>query len=108
MDNSKGVVTLNDVKTKLILNDDATATIVGTQDIPDSHLKWIDDNRSKSKFEKSGSEFKLLASVPAAIVNKWFREGFDIFDKNNTPDIIMKRLRKEDMEHFIATGDRLF
>jgi len=105
MDNSKGV-RLNDVNTKLILNDDATATIVGTQDIPDSHLQWIDDNRSQSKFEKSG-EFKLLASVPAAIVNKWFRAGFDIFDKNNTPDIIMARLRKEDMEHFIATGRRL-
>lgn len=108
MDNSKGI-DFRDVKRKLLLNDDVSqATIVRTQDISDDHMGWIADHRFQSGHEKMG-DFVLAASIPAAIVEKWHSEGFDIIgDKNLTLEVIMKRLRQEDMEHFIATGKRLF
>lgn len=108
MDNSRDI-NFKDVKRKLLLNDDVSqATIVRTQDIDDNHLGWIADHRFQSSNEKMG-DFVLAASIPAAIVEKWYSEGFDIIgDKNLNIETIMKRLRKEDMEHFIATGKRLF
>lgn len=107
MDNSKSVNFL-DAKRKLLLNEDVSqATIVRTQEVHDSHLDWLRDERIASANAPAG-DFHLAASIPVAVVEKWFAEGFNIFDKNNTLEDIMKRLRREDMEKFIGTSKQLF
>ena len=44
-----------------------------------------------------------VASIPAVIAEKWMREGFNILDPNVNGKEILKRLRAENLDAFIAT-----
>ena len=73
-----------------------------SQDIPQSLLDSIKEQRNSSKEQKEG-EFMKVASIPAVIAEKWMREGFNILDPNVNGKEILKRLRAENLDAFIAT-----
>jgi hypothetical protein len=96
----------HDVKRKVLLNDDKTMTVGREQYIPDSFLQGLAADREASTTGKMGNYHKV-ASIPAALVEKWKNEGFDIFDKNNSLKDILKRLQSQDFQQFIATERRI-
>lgn len=77
--------------------------LVRTQDIPASFLDSLADCRAASA-QRAGDVHRV-ASVPAALVDKWRREGFDIF--REPARAIVKRLRDEGFDGFIATNKRV-
>jgi hypothetical protein len=72
-----------------------------TQEITDDFLTKCSDNRIASMHDPMG-EFHQCASIPAAVVDKWAREGFDIFQESLPK--IMAKLRQEDLGAFITTS----
>jgi hypothetical protein len=80
------------------------ATIETFQDLPDSFLRDLADQKIAQDRKFAPDEIKVC-SVPVAIVDKWIREGFNIYaDQNITPAMIIARLRAEDMTKFITTS----
>lgn len=90
-----------------------TGTIVSEQHIPQS---FLDNVASKRAFQDGqtfaqltkGDEIERihLARIPVAVVNKWRREGFDIFQAIHDPSgaaIILAKLRAEDLTAFQTT-----
>lgn len=96
-----------DVQRRLIINDDADqATIVRSQEVPDDFLRSIADRRLDSQHAPAG-DLHYAGSIPAAVVEKWYAEGFNIFDPNVSIEDIFARLRREDMERLIGTTKTL-
>ena len=50
-------------------------------------------------------EFMRAASIPVAVHEQWLREGFDLYQATG-PEII-KRLRDQNLDYFIATEKRI-
>lgn len=73
------------------------------QEISDQFLQDLADARLASK-DRAG-EYHHVASIPVVVVEKWLREGFDIW--RETPQAILKKLRNENLEAFIATNKRI-
>jgi hypothetical protein len=97
---TKPAPTLIDPSWSIVGDQDALA-IKHEQDIPSSFLKSLSDLRSSSTHAREGNYMKLC-SIPVVVVEKWLREGFDIYKESASS--IMKRLRKEDLDAFIATS----
>ena len=77
------------------------------QHIPDSFLSNLADMRHNSSQTREG-EFMKVASIPTVVVEKWMREGFDILgDRNIKPADIVKKLKAEGLEDFLATSKRV-
>lgn len=74
------------------------------QYISQSFLDGLKNAREDSVREKA-REFHHVASIPVSVVNKWMREGFDIYEA--TIPEIMNRLRAEHLDGFIATKKRI-
>lgn len=55
---------------------------------------------------RMGRDHVRIARVPEAVVNKWMREGFNIYDPNVKPKDILKRLHDEGMDGFITHGGK--
>lgn len=104
MNNSEGV-NLIDVKTNLRVDAD-TAHITSSQEIPTSFLDNIADARNATANARMG-DMHRVASIPTLYVEKWMREGFNIFDRNVTVPEILKRLHREDMERLITTTKKI-
>jgi hypothetical protein len=85
--------------------DKLTDTIKRTQEITDDFLTQCNDNRIASMHAPMG-DWHEVASVPVVIVEKWLREGFDIYKE--PLKATMQRLRNEDLSAFITTDKRLF
>lgn len=76
------------------------------QEIPDSFLRELADKRTFQNGLFAPDEIQV-ASVPAAIVDEWIRQGFNILsDRNITPAMIVARLKAESRDKFI-TCDKL-
>jgi hypothetical protein len=76
------------------------------QIITDQFMDDLKDARFASK--APAGDFHKVASIPVAIVEKWMREGFNILaDRNITAAQIMKRLRAEGLDGFLATNKRV-
>lgn len=73
-----------------------TLAIERTQEIPDG---FLDDLRRREENRNKKSELRHVASIPVAVVEKWMREGFDIY-RAPGKDII-KRLHAEGLDGFI-------
>lgn len=71
-----------------------------TQHISQEFLDDLKDSRIQSTKQREG-DFMRVASIPTAVVDKWKREGFDIFEE--TGAAIVKRLKDEDLGFFMAT-----
>lgn len=75
-----------------------------TQNISQAFLDDLKDARNESTGQKMG-EFHRVASIPTAVVEKWLREGFNIWEASG-PEIV-KRLKAEDLQMFMATDRRI-
>ncbi len=93
-----------------------TGTIVAKQHIPQSFLdrvaakrNWQDAQSFRSLTKGDDIEKVHLARIPVAVVNKWQREGFDLYELISSGDpnataIIMAKLRSEDLTAFQTTS----
>jgi hypothetical protein len=80
-------------------------TVRKDQHITDEFLDNLKEDRAASK--APAGEYHKVASIPVAVIEKWMREGFNIFDKNIRVEEVVKRLRAEDLQAFIATDKRI-
>ena len=89
--------------TDFILNDDGMIR-KHTQAISQAFLDDLKDSRNDSTSRPMG-DFHRVASIPTAVVEKWLREGFNIWEADG-PEIV-KRLKAEDLHAFMATEKRI-
>lgn len=71
------------------------------QTIPDSLLKDLADKRLASHNVRE-REMMHVASIPAALVDRWFREGYDVFQEPIRKSVA--KLKNENLEYFLATA----
>lgn len=95
---------ISDVSWKIDSVDDNSLGIARAQDIPDTFISDLRDDRLASMNAASG-DIHRVASIPAVLVVKWLNEGFDVF-RAPLRDT-MKRLREEGFDDFIATSKRI-
>jgi hypothetical protein len=74
------------------------------QFIPQSFLDDIRDEREASLNTPAGELYRV-ARIPAAVIDKWDREGFDY---NNAPvQDILRKLQIDQLDAFITTNKRV-
>lgn len=74
------------------------------QDISDPFLDRIKDVRTASPNRRE-NEFMEIAEIPVAVVEKWKREGFDIY--RESAKSILRRLSAENLGYFISTSKHI-
>lgn len=79
------------------------ATIESHQHIPDDFLQSLREQRDHQDRKFAADDVKI-ASLPAALVDHWYRQGFSIWDSNVTPKDIINRLIREDLTAFLTTS----
>ena len=81
-------------------------TVNNQQFIPGEFLDDLMDQRiaSQSCLHRE-AEFMHVGSIPAIVVEKWLREGFNVFQAS-LPEIV-KRIKSEDMNGLLATSKRV-
>lgn len=79
------------------------ADVMAHQEIPDEFLRGLRAERDHQDSKFAADDIKV-ASIPVAVVDHWFREGFNIWDKNTTVREIVARLQKEDLTAFLTTS----
>ncbi len=84
--------------------DKLTDTIKRKQEITDEFLTECNDNRIES-MNRPMADWEQVASIPVVVVEKWLREGFDVYRESLKS--IMRRLRNEDLTAFITTDRRV-
>lgn len=67
---------------------------------------WHGIEKAKSEFDLTHGEMHHVATIPTAVTNRWFREGFDI--DTATAQEILDKLRKDEMDKFIISGNKRF
>ena len=73
-----------------------------TQQISQSFLDNVAEQRNRSR-EQREREFMSVAQIPTIVVEKWMREGFDIFSGEHSAAEIVKRLKRENLDAFLTT-----
>jgi hypothetical protein len=73
-----------------------------TQHLSNQFLNSLKDQRNESTKHREG-EFMRVASIPTIVVEKWMREGFDVFSGEHSAADIVKRLKAENLEAFLTT-----
>lgn len=96
------------IDTNITFHDDSDAALVikNEQHIPQSFLDRLKSDRDDSSNRKMG-DYERLASIPVVVVEKWMREGFNIYDKNVKASEIVARLKSESLEAFLTTTKRI-
>ena len=74
-----------------------------SQEIPDEFLQELQD-RFVGTSDPSG-EFLCAAVIPTAVVDRWLREGFNVYEEPIAKSVA--RLRAENLTKFITTSKRL-
>lgn len=75
-----------------------------TQHISQAFLDDLKDARNESSGKPTG-EFMRVASIPTVVVEKWMREGFNVWEASGQE--IVKRLKAENLDAFLATDKKL-
>lgn len=75
-----------------------------TQNISQAFLDDLKDSRNASKDQNEG-DYMRVAAIPVGVVEQWQREGFNIYEA--TPVEIVKRLKDQNLEAFMATDKRI-
>lgn len=96
-----GNVEFHDTSGRLTLDGDK-ATIRRQQEIPARFWDRLLETK-RIQDSKPVGEFLQVASIPTLVVEEWFRQGFNMFDKNVTVHDILARLRAEDKDKLITT-----
>ena len=91
-----------DVSRRLEITDDSQAIIRRQQDISDAFWDQVATLRNVQDEAPIG-DFHMVASIPCVLVEKWFAEGFNMFDPNVSIEDVLKRLRAEDADRLITT-----
>jgi len=73
-----------------------------SQQISQAFLDDLADKRNQSTKQLEG-EYQHVASIPVIFVEKWKKEGFDIMDGSIPFREIIKKLKAENLEGFMAT-----
>jgi hypothetical protein len=89
----------------MVFDKDKGIGFVANQFVSDSWQVGMRDEKAEST-RKREKNFMHIGSIPVIFVNKWKRQGFDIFDKNVTFKDIAARLRAENLDDFISTAKR--
>ncbi|MEX3935074.1 hypothetical protein AB4Y32_25335 [Paraburkholderia phymatum] len=71
------------------------------QVIPDSLLRDLEEKRLNSHTARE-REFMEVASIPVCIVDKWLREGYDVFAEPIRKTVA--KLKSENLEYFLSTA----
>ena len=87
----------------LSVGDDEPLVIKKTQEITDDFIDRLADKRLASSNNKMGN-WHEVCSVPTVVVEKWLKEGFDIYKEPARK--ILAKLRAENLGAFIATTKR--
>lgn len=90
------------IESKAELTEDLSA-IKREQYIPQEFLDDLADSRLRSSTERMG-DFVKVASIPAAVYEKWLLEGYDV-GKEPVSKTIAK-LKAESLEAFLASTKR--
>ena len=80
-----------------------SAAIEATQEVPDSFLKGLAAQRTFQDAKFAPDDVQVC-SLPGALVDHWFRNGFSIWDPNVTAQDIILRLSSEDLTAFLTTS----
>ena len=75
-----------------------------SQRISQAFLDDLKDSRNQTSDVPSG-EFLRVASIPTGVVEKWLREGFNVWEASGKE--IVKRLKNENLDYFLATDKRI-
>ena len=94
-------VNINEVQSDFIEDAD-NLTRVDAQYISPRFLDDLKDSRNQSKAKPEG-DFMHVASIPVIFVEKWKREGFDIMKGDIPIQDIIKKLKAENLDGFMAT-----
>ena len=73
-----------------------------TQHLSNDFMNRIKEQRDASKSRREG-EFMSVAQIPTIVVEKWMREGFDIFSGEHSAAEIVTRLKRENLYAFLTT-----
>ena len=96
----------NDINLVGVQNDftEEAGNLVRTdsQQISQGFLDDLKDKRNQSTKQLEG-EYQHVASIPVIFVEKWKKEGFDIMDGSIPFREIIKKLKAENLEGFMAT-----
>ena len=74
------------------------------QEIPHKWLDELKDERFQNSQSRVKNEYHRAASIPVEIVEKWMREGYDVFKEPISKSIA--RLKHENLDAFI-TSDKV-
>ncbi|MDO5647365.1 hypothetical protein [Paracoccus sp. (in: a-proteobacteria)] len=88
----------------LILQDDGSGVITTEQEL--TPLFWRQLQNSKDDFRINLDGLTHVAAVPESLANIWLRQGFDLWSA--PANEIIKKLRSDNMEAFIVSGDTRF
>ena len=99
-------IKFEDVSRRLEINDDGVATIRRQQEIDNAFWDRLRAIKAVQDDEPIG-DFHMVASIPCVLVEKWYSEGFNMFDKNVTIQDVLKRLRNEDADRLITTNRKI-
>jgi hypothetical protein len=75
-----------------------------SQAITQEYLDSLKDARFESKNRRAG-EFHRAASIPVIIVEKWLKDGYDVF--NEPVAKTLAKLKTENLDYFITTDKQL-
>ncbi len=95
---------LHDPVENLTFDDAGNGVITSSQHLsPDF---WDSLAQAKEDFAFRLNGLTPVASIPEGLVNKWLREGFDVW--NAPAQEIIKKLRIDGYDAFIVSGDKTF
>lgn len=94
---------MNGAKEDLILGEDQDI-ITTEQELGQDF--WDDLEQAKENFHFRHQGLTPVASIPEALVNKWLREGFDVW--NAPANEIVRKLKSEHYDKFVISGDKTF
>ena len=77
-----------------------------SQQISQGFLDDLKDKRNQSTKQREG-DFQHVASIPVIFVEKWKKDGFDIMDGSVPFKEIIKKLKAENLEGFMATDKQV-
>lgn len=88
----------------LLFDENGNGIITTEQELGADFWQDLEDAKENFAFRHNG--MTPVASIPAALANKWLREGFDLWSA--PANEIIRKLRIDGYDAFIISGDKTF
>lgn len=75
-----------------------------SQYIDPAYIQGLKDQRFGSKTAQTG-EYMRAASIPVVIVEKWMKEGYDVFSEPIRKTVA--KLKAEGLDYFVTTDKQI-